>query len=294
MKVGFIGLGRMGREMAKQILGGGHELVVYNRTPEKAADLATAGATVAPSIADLCAEREVVVTMLADDAALEEVTTGAGGLRDSMASGTIHVVMGTHGVKIVHVLDAVHQKSNQILVSAPVLGRPDAAAAGQLGIVPAGPVAAVSQCKPLFEAMGRGTFDAGLRPEAANAIKLTNNFVLGCAIEAMAEAFSLVRKYDVQPEVLFDVMTGGLFSAPAYKVYGKIMVDESYDNVGFTTLLGLKDANLVMEAADVARVPLPSVNAYRDRLLGAIAHGDGERDWAVMAREQARASGLDG
>ena len=127
MKVGFIGLGRMGREMAKQILGGGHELVVYNRTPEKAADLATAGATVAPSIADLCAEREVVVTMLADDAALEEVTTGAGGLRDSMASGTIHVVMGTHGVKVVHALDAVHQESNQVLVAAPVLGRPDAA-----------------------------------------------------------------------------------------------------------------------------------------------------------------------
>jgi 3-hydroxyisobutyrate dehydrogenase-like beta-hydroxyacid dehydrogenase len=109
----------------------------------------------------------------------------------------------------------------------------------------------------------------------------------------MGEAFSLIRKYGVEPQALYDVLTEGLFSAPAYKVYGKIIVDEAYDKAGFTTLLALKDADLALAAAGAVRVPLPSVNAARDRLLGAIAHGDGEKDWAVMALEQARASGLD-
>jgi 3-hydroxyisobutyrate dehydrogenase-like beta-hydroxyacid dehydrogenase len=293
MNVGFVGLGRMGREMARNVLENGHDLVVYNRTPEKAAELANGGARVAPAVAGACEEREVVITMLGDDAALEELTISNGGIRDSLPAGSIHLVMGTHGVGIVQKLNAAHTDADQVLVAAPVLGRPNVAATGELGIVAAGPSDAVSRCRPLFEAIGKRTFEAGTRPEAANAIKLTNNFVLGCSIQAMGEAFSLVRKYDVVPQVLYDVMTEGLFASPAYKVYGKIMVDESYDQVGFTAMLGLKDANLILEAADVARVPLPSGNAYRDRLLGAIAHGEGELDWAVIAREQARASGLE-
>ena len=293
MKVGFVGVGRMGRGIAGRVLGGGHDLVVYNRTREKASEFAKAGARVAPSIASACEGREVVITMLADDPALNEVALGAGGLRDSLPPGAIHMVMGTHGVEAIQALAAAHAKSGQTLVAAPVLGRPDLAAAGQLGIVAAGPAEAVRRCDPLFQNIGRHTFQAGEKPEAATIIKLANNFVLGCAIEAMGEAFSLVRKYGAAPQVFYDVMTEGLFSAPAYKVYGKIMVDESYDKVGFTALLGLKDVNLVLAAADMGRVPMPSASTYRDRLLGAIAHGDGEKDWAVIAREQARASGLD-
>ena len=134
-----------------------------------------------------------------------------------------------------------------------------------------------------------------VRPDAATAIKLANNAVLGAAMIAMAEAFSLVRKYNVSPQVLYDVMTDGLFAgAPAYKGYGKTMVDGTYDHVGSPVHVGLKDANLILAAADIARVPMPSLNIYRDRLLGAIAHGDGDKDQAVLAREQARASGLDG
>jgi 3-hydroxyisobutyrate dehydrogenase-like beta-hydroxyacid dehydrogenase len=141
--------------------------------------------------------------------------------------------------------------------------------------------------------MGKHTFSGGTRPEGASAIKLANNFVLGCALEAMSEGFSLIRKYGVDPQVFQEVMTEGLFAAPAYKLYGKIMVDQSFEKVGFSTLLGLKDSNLIMEAANIARVPLPSLNVFRDRLLGAVAHGDGDKDWAVMAKEQARASGLE-
>jgi 3-hydroxyisobutyrate dehydrogenase-like beta-hydroxyacid dehydrogenase len=293
MKVGFIGLGRMGQGIAGRVLHGGHDLVVYNRTREKAAELAKAGAKIADSIAAACAGREVVMTMLADDAALEQVVRDDAGLLQSMPKGAIHVVMGTHGVAMIRELKQAHARAGQTLVAAPVLGRPDVAAAGQLGVVAAGPADAVNRCRALFEVIGRKTFEAGIEPEGATAIKLANNFTLACAIQAMGEAFSLIRKYGVEPQILYEVLTEGLFSSPAYKGYGKIIVDEAYDKPGFTTLLALKDADLALAAAGAARVPLPSVNAARDRLLGAIAHGDGEKDWAVMALEQARASGLD-
>lgn len=292
MKIGFIGLGRMGAAIARRVLGAGHDLLVYNRTQEKAADFASAGGRAAGSVAGACEGRDVVITMLADDAALEQVALGDGRIAASLPRGAIHLAMGTHGVSAIRMLGAAHAQANQFLVAAPVLGRPDVAAAGQLGIIAAGPAVAVARCRPLFEAIGRRTFEAGTQPEAAAAIKLANSFVLGCAIEAMGEAFSLVRKHGVAPGVLYDVLTEGLFSAPAYKVYGKIIAEEAYDGVGFTASLGLKDANLVLAAADMARVPMPSGNALRDRLLGAIAHGDAERDWAVIALEQARASGL--
>ncbi len=293
MKTGFIGLGRMGRGIAGRILGGGHELFVYNRTPGKAAELAAAGAQAMASVALACAGREVVITMLADDAALESVTLGEGGLCASLPDGAIHLVMGTHGVGVVRALTAAHSQRGQILVAAPVLGRPDAAAAGQLGIVAAGPEDALQRLRPLFDVIGRRTFIAGSSPDAATSIKLANNFALGCAVEAMSEAFALVRRYGVAPEVLYDVMTEGLFSAPAYRVYGKIMVERSWDTPGFTTLLALKDMGLVLSAGELERVPLPSANTLRDRLLSAIAHGDGERDWAVLARAQERAAGLE-
>ena len=200
--------------------------------------------------------------------------------------------MGTYGVGTIRALAAAHAAAGQTLVAAPVLGRPDLAASGQLGIVTGGPADALGRCEPLLAVIGRLTFHAGSEPEAASAIKLANNLVLGCAIQAMGEAFALVRKYDVQPQVLFDVLTEGLFSAPAYKVYGKIIVDESYERAGSTIALNLKDANLIIGAGDIARVPLPSGNTFRDRLLSAIAHGDADKDVAALALEQARASGL--
>jgi 3-hydroxyisobutyrate dehydrogenase-like beta-hydroxyacid dehydrogenase len=201
--------------------------------------------------------------------------------------------MGTHSVAALREIQAAHDKGGLVLVAAPVLGRPEAAAAGQVGIVAGGPKDAVAKLAPLFQLIGRRTFDAGVKPEGASAVKLANNMVLGCAIEAMGEGFSLIRKYGVEPSTFYDVMTDGLFAAPAYKVYGGIIVKQSYAQAGFTTTLGLKDANLALAAALAANVPLPSLNVYRDRLLGAIAHGEAEQDWAVMARDQARASGLE-
>jgi 3-hydroxyisobutyrate dehydrogenase-like beta-hydroxyacid dehydrogenase len=293
MKVGFVGLGRMGQGMARRLLDAGHELSVFDQFVAQAAPLVAAGASQAASVGELAASSDVVVTMLVEDAAVTQVALGAGGLCESMKQGAIHLVMGTHGVAVVRQLEAGHKHAGQTLVAAPVLGRPDLAASGQLGIVVAGPEAAAARCNELLKAMGRRIFAAGVKPESATAIKLANNAVLGCAMVAMAEGFALVRKYDVTPQVFQDVMTEGLFGATAYKVYGQKMVDESYDQVGSPIHVGLKDSNLIAAAADLARVPMPSHNVYRDRLLGAVAHGDGDRDQAVLAREQARASGLE-
>ena len=293
MKVGFIGLGRMGSAIAGNVLKGGHDLVVYNRSPEKARPFVDQGVTAAASIAELCAGREVVITMLAHDQALEGDVLADGGIVASLAAGAIHLAMGTHGVHVMRTVGEAHAKADQILVAAPVLGRPDVAAAGNLGIVPAGPAEAVARCRELFDVIGRRTFDAGTDPASAAAIKITNNFVLGCAIEAMGEGFALVRKYGVDPQVFLDVMTDGLFAAPAYEVYGRIIAEEAYDPPGQSAVLGLKDANLALVAAEAKGVPLPSCNVWRDRLVGAIAHGEGGLDWAVMARDQARASGIE-
>jgi len=293
MKVGFIGLGRMGTAMAQRLLQAGHEVAVFNRTPAKAKPLADAGATVVSSIREAAAFGEAVFTMLTDDAAVEDVARQQGGLLEALPKGGIHICSGTHGVGVIRALTAAHQERGQTLIAAPILGRPEQVLAGAVGVVAGGPAGVIERSAPLFAAIGRRTFEAGSEPAAATSLKLANNFVLGCAIEAMGEGFALIRKYGVAPEVFYDVMTDGLFAAPAYKVYGKIIVDESYDKAGQMAVNGLKDAKLALEAGKAMNVPLPSGQVWHDRLAAAVARGEGEKDWAVMALEQARESGLE-
>jgi len=292
MKVAFVGTGRMGQAMANRLLAAGHDLAAYNRTAEKTRALAAAGAKVLRSIAEAACYGEAVFTMLADDAALDDVAYQTGGLLQSLPAGGIHLCAGTHSVGIIQKLEAAHTAAGQILLHTPMLGRPELVASGQAGIVVGGPKESLDRCRPLFEAIARRVFEAGPHPVSAAAIKIANNFVLGCAIEAMGEGFALVRKYGVVPQVFYDVMTDGLFAASAYKVYGKLIAEERYLPAGQRAILGLKDANLALAAGEAAGVPLPSGNVWRDRLVGALAHGEGEHDWAVMAKEQARASGL--
>lgn len=292
MKVGFIGLGRMGQGIAGRVVGAGHDLFVYNRTAEKAAALGKAGAKIVKSIAAACEGREVVITMLAHDEALEEVTRGAGGLLASMPKGAIHVAMGTHSVIITRAISQAHADAGLVFVAAPVQGRPEVAATGQIGIFAAGPADAVTRCRPLFDVIGRKTYDAGTDQTTAAAIKVAHNMVLGCAIEALGEGFVLVEKYGVARQLFYEVLTDVLFACPAYKGYGKIIADEDYDRVGITAILGLKDANLALDAAEAVTVPLPSANVWRERLIGAVACGLGEKDQSAVAHAQAKASGL--
>lgn len=281
MRIGFIGLGLMGGEMARNILAAGHDLVVWNRSPAKAVALAAAGVAVAPSIAAACERREIVVTMLADDAALLEV---APEVRDALAADGIHLVMGTHGTEAIRNVVELHTAAGQVVVSSPVLGRPDLAAAGQLGILVAGPPRAVERCTPVFDAVGRRTFRVGDEPLGATAVKLANNFALGCAIEAMAEAFALVRSYGISPHVLYEALIEGLFAGSvAYTGYGKAMVEERFEP-GMKVDLALKDVDLILAAAEAVGATLPMIHVNRAALVAAVEQGDGDRDWAVVAR----------
>jgi 3-hydroxyisobutyrate dehydrogenase-like beta-hydroxyacid dehydrogenase len=291
-KIGFIGLGRMGEVMVRRLLDAGYQVSIYNRTPGKAEALVAAGATVAGTITEAARHGGAVFTMLADDNALNDVVRQDNGLLQSLPKGGVHICAGTHSVAAIRNLDAAHKEAGQIMLAAPMFGRPETVTAGQANTVLGGPPVAAVHCRPLLEAIARRVFDAGTDPSMTAAIKIANNFVLGCAIEAMGEGFSLVRKYGVAPEVLYDVLTEGLFGAPAYKVYGNMIVQERYLPAGQRAILGLKDANLALAAGEAVGVPLPSGNVWRDQLIGAIAHGEGEYDWAVMARNQARASGL--
>ena len=293
MKVGFIGLGRMGSAMARRLIDGKHDVGVYNRTPDKTRPLVEHGAKQLTSIKAAAIYGEAVFTMLADDAAVLDVVTQSGGLLDSLPRGGIHICAGTHSVACIQKLKELHEGKGQILLATPMLGRPELVASGQAGMLVSGSKVAVDRCRALFDAIPRRTFEAGADPVAAAAIKIANNFVLGCAIEAMGEGFALVRKYNVVPGVFLDVMTDGLFACSAYKIYGKIIADERYLPAGQRAILGLKDANFALEAGGAVGVPLPSGNVWRDRLVGALAHGEAEHDWAVMAKDQARASGLD-
>ena len=292
MKVGFIGLGRMGDAMSRRLLKGSHEVGVYNRTAEKTKPLTELGAKVTASIKEAANFGEAVITMLTDDPAVMEVVANSGGLRESLPKGAIHICSGTHGVAIIRKLEALHREAGQVLIAAPVLGRPEVVTAGQATVVVGGPNESVEHCRPLLAAIAGRVVEAGSDPASATAIKIANNFVLGCAIEAMGEGFALVRKHGVAPEVFYGILTEGLFACGAYKIYGKMIVEERYLPAGQPVVTGLKDASLVFAAAEAVGVPLPSGNVWRDRLVGAVAHGEGEQDWAVMARDQARASGL--
>ncbi len=292
MKVGFIGLGRMGDVMVRRLLGAGHEVGVYNRTPEKMKPLTDAGAKPMASIKAAATFGEAVFTMLTDDAAVADVVGRTGGIKESLPAGGVHICCGTHSVAAIEKLKALHAEAGQILIASPILGRPEVVTAGNATLLVGGPPEKVTHFRPLFTAIAGRVIEAGAEPVSAAAIKIANNFVLGCAIEALGEGFSLTRKYGVDPDVFYRVLAEGLFNCWAYKTYGKFIADEQYLPAGQRALTGLKDANLALAAGEAKGVPLPSGNVWRDRLIGAVAHGEGEHDWAVMAKDQARASGL--
>ena len=206
MRVGFIGLGHMGAGMAANLLASGHEVTVYNRTPGRAHALVARGAHAAGRVPDAC-RGEAVVTMLADDAAVEGVVFDGEGILGSLGRGAIHVSMSTIGVALSERLAAAHTNAGQRFVAAPVFGRPDAAAAAKLFILAAGAPDALDACSPLFESMGQKTFPIGNAPPAANLVKLSGNFLMATVIEALGEAMALVEKAGVDRHRYLDFLT---------------------------------------------------------------------------------------
>jgi 3-hydroxyisobutyrate dehydrogenase-like beta-hydroxyacid dehydrogenase len=200
--------------------------------------------------------------------------------------------MSTISVALSRRLAAAHRERNQNYVSAPVFGRPEAAAAAKLFIVAAGPAAAVERCRPLFEVMGQKTFTVGEDPSGANVIKLTGNFLITTVIESLAESLALVRKSGLDANQFLEVLTNSLFNAPIYKTYGGLIAAEKFSPPGFKLPLGLKDNRLLLAAAEEKSVPMPMASLVRDRFLSALAQGLGESDWSAIARISAKEAGL--
>ena len=291
MKVGFIGLGNMGSGMAANLLKAGHEVTVYNRTPEKAKKLVGQGAKSAAAVADAC-KGDVVITMLADDNALEQVVFGDGGIISSLGKGAIHVSASTISVALADRLAAEHTKRGQRFVSAPVFGRPEAAAAAKLFVVVAGAPDAVDVCMPLFEAMGQKTFRFGEKPSNANLVKISGNFLISSTIEMLSEVMALLAKGGLDQHKYLDFLTSSLFTAPIYKTYGTLIADKKFKPAGFTAPLGLKDTRLALSAGEALRVPLPLANLVRDRFLTLLARGDDTIDWSAISMLAAEDAGL--
>jgi 3-hydroxyisobutyrate dehydrogenase-like beta-hydroxyacid dehydrogenase len=291
MKVGFIGLGNMGSGMAASLLKAGHELAVYNRTPDKAKPLVEKGARKAASVADAC-KGDVVITMLADDAAVENLVFADPGILNSLSKGAIHVSASTISVALADKLTAEHAKRGQRFVSAPVFGRPEAAAAAKLFIVVAGASDAADTCMPLFEAMGQKTFRFGEKASNANLVKITGNFMISSTIETLSEAMALVAKGGLDQHQYLEFLTATLFNAPIYKTYGTLIADKKFKPAGFAAPLGLKDARLALAAGESLRVPLPLANLIRDRFLRLLARGDETIDWSAISMLAAEDAGL--
>ncbi len=281
MKIGFIGLGHMGSAMAANLVKAGHDVTVFNRTPAKRRALLELGAHEARSVADAC-HGEVIITMLADDAAVASVALAKDGIVENLAKGAIHLSMSTISVALSKQLSEAHAHTGQRFVAAPVFGRPDAAAAAKLFIVAAGEAAAVETCQPLFNVLGQKSFVISTEPPAANLVKLSGNFLLAAAIEALGEAIALVGKAGVDRRAYVDLLTSTIFPAPAYKIYGDLIAERRFEPAAFAAPLGFKDIRLALAAAESLRVPMPLGSLLHDRFLRLLAQGGDRLDWAAI------------
>jgi 3-hydroxyisobutyrate dehydrogenase-like beta-hydroxyacid dehydrogenase len=275
--------------MAGSLLRAGHAVRVWNRSAEPVAALVAEGAQAARTLAEVFAA-DTVVSMLANDEAVERLLLDPALLAGARA--TLHVNMATVSLALAERAEAAHAEHGIGYVAAPVLGRPPVAAAGQLNILAAGDPALLARAEPLFAAMGQRTWHFGDRPRQANTTKISVNFLLACAIESMAEACSLAEAHGVRPADLVELITGTLFPGPVYGGYGAMVAERRYEPAGFRLPLGLKDVGLALDAGAAATVPLPFAGVLRDAFLDALAHGDGDKDWAAVAAVARRRAGL--
>ena len=292
MRIGFLGLGNMGAGIAANLLKAGHDVAVWNRSPAKAQPLIAAGATGAAHPRAAAEGREIVFTMLADDTALLAVLDGPDGLHAGLGAGALHISLSTVGVATVDCIAAGHIERGQGFLSAPVFGRPAAAAAAKLFIVAAGDTAHFERAAPLFAAIGQRSFLVGTKPSAANLLKLCGNFLILAAVEALGEAMTLAARGGLDRAQLLEVLTSTLFDSPVYRNYGGMIVADTFHPAGFTAPLGLKDMRLAAQAAEALRVPMPTLSLLRDQLLTTIAREGEEIDWSGIARTAARNAGM--
>jgi len=290
MDIGFIGLGTMGSRIAANLIRAGHKVRVWNRSRPPVDALARLGATPV-STAREAFSGDAVFSILADDAAVNAVIDP---LLAGAPKGLVHVNMATISVALARDFAARHREHGLGYISATVFGRPELAAAGKLTIVAAGDPNAIARVQPLFDVIGQRTWPMGVQPERANVVKLAGNFMLGAAVEAMAEASAMASRYGIAPADLLDVLTNGVFTAPSYQLYGEAIAKQRYDPPGFRLSLTLKDLRLAHAAAEEVTAPMPLADVVRESLLEAVARGDGDRDLAALARVSMRRAGAEG
>jgi len=281
----------MGAGIAANLLRAGFAVTVYNRSREKAEVLAAAGAKLAHSPAQASANADVVMSMLADDQATEQVTFGDEGIAAGLKPEAVHIANSTISTALARRLAGEHGTRGQGYLSAPVFGRPDAAEAKRLIVAVAGSADLVERCSPVFDAIGRRTFVVGDEPWQANALKLCGNFMIASMMEAFGEAFTTMRKAGVDHHRFLDVMNE-LFASPVYKGYGTAMANETFEPAGFAMKLGLKDMRLVLQAAQEVAAPMPLASLLHDHFLAGVAQGNGEIDWCGIAKLAAKNAGL--
>jgi 3-hydroxyisobutyrate dehydrogenase-like beta-hydroxyacid dehydrogenase len=281
MDIGFVGLGNMGSGMAANLLKAGHQVTAYNRSQDKVDALAGRGARPARTVAEACGG-QVVVSMLANDDAVEAVTFGAEGILATLSAGAVHVSCSTISVALAARLSAAHADAGQHFAAAPVFGRPEAAEAAKLFVVAAAEPAVLQTVSPIFEAIGQRTFVVSDDPKAASLVKLSGNFLIASVIESLGEAMALVGKAGVDKRQYLDILTSTLFGAPVYATYGGMIARDEFEPAGFAATLGLKDVRLALAAGDDLQVPLPIASLLRDRFLTLLAHGGGQLDWSAV------------
>ncbi len=291
MRIGFLGLGNMGAAIAANLIKANHEVVVWNRSVTKARPLTDAGALLARSPKEAATGRDAVITMLADDDALNAIVDGDMGLMAGLGTG-LHISMSTIAVATAERLSQAHRARGQRFICAPVFGRPEAAASAKLFVVAAGDPADVAAADPVFSAVGQRTFSVGPIPSSASLVKLCGNFMILAAIESLAEAMALAEKGGVPKAQLLEVLTGSLFNAPVFQNYGKLLVEGKFRPAGFAAPLGLKDMRLAGQSAEKLRVPMPLLSLLRDHLLQALAVEGEDIDWSGIALVNAKNSGL--
>lgn len=291
MRLAFIGLGRMGMGMAHNLLRAGHSVSVFNRSREKAEPLSSEGARVANSPADACRDAEVLMTMVADDNALEQIIFGVDGAALALRPGGIHLSHSTISTAMARRLAAEHGERRQGYLSAPVFGRPAAAETKNLLVAVAGPGELVERCRPLFDAIGRQTFVIGAEPWQANVAKVCGNFLVVSMIEALGESYATLRKAGVAPQSFLEIMNA-LIGSQVLADYGRIIAEEKFEPAGFALKLGLKDVRLVLAASEECAAPMPMASLVHDALLSALAQGQGEMDWSSLTQVAARNAGL--
>jgi 3-hydroxyisobutyrate dehydrogenase-like beta-hydroxyacid dehydrogenase len=295
VKIAFLGLGAMGSPMALNLLRAGHQVTAFNRTAAKAMSLREAGAAVAASPADAVEGADIAVTMVSNDEAVRAMLFAAitpnRAAIDRLAKGAVHVCTSTISVAFSKQLAAEHAAREQAYIAAPVLGRPEAAAEKRLWVIAAGARDQIERCRPVFDAIGRGFSVVAREPWQANVAKIAANFMLASMLEAMGEAFALVRKSGMEPQAFLEILNA-LFNSPVYANYGRIVANQQFEPAGFRLVLGLKDVDLALAAGHDSAVPLPLASLVRDRFLSAVAHGRQNADWSALAEVAARSAGL--